>query len=391
MFYKGIISSIILSLFLIGCKSPQGLLKDGQTSKAFSNSYKRLKSGKIKMKDIHSFENAFATLNREDTHRIDSLIETGQAYNWPKVFLQAQVIKERQNKAGEIVERATEAGFPPLISFYNIDPLIKKARNESAIYYHDLAVDYLDDARNGNRKAARKAYGYLNKSDSYIDDFKNANALIEEMGELGISHILVLYDNNPLVNNNLIDVEHIIYSDYDSPLKQNWRYYHYDFSPNQPYHYQVDYSFMDMLVSPNGEDVETCVNKENVQDGEREVQEWSARDSAYVTVKESIYIDVTFTVETFIQHKAAKSLMEYSITRLEDEQVIRRNDFEVEHIWENVYAKTFGDSRAQSSRCDVPFGTCDRYPNSLDLIRDNIAKSGKILFNLIEKDLDELD
>ncbi len=378
-------SLLFIGIFcFFACSSPQKYLEKGSYEKAFLQSLKKLKNGKIKKSDLQTLEESFSFLNSRDQKAIDALRERNQGTDWPDIFELALIISDRQREATPVVERLEKMGEAPLLSFYPVSPLLEESRKKSAIYYYARAQEHLPSARSGDRQAARKAHGLLDKSQEYLTDYRGTEALQEEMRALGTHHILlspVLDSYDPELSDELFQT---LLWNKKFPFREDWQMYHIQERDDQELHYQLNLSFPLLQSSGNQMYSDVCYNNVEIEQGFILQREWNTLDSSWVDVEVPNYITVSGTINTFDQLKEVVVEMEYELIDWHSKERIRRRPFREASQWQNIYSTWVGDERARVGSCEDFGGYWMDFPLEENMFIEAVDKMRWNFFDTLE-------
>ena len=380
--------SIVVLSFLIACSSPKKLIDNQQYDKAFEVSLKRLKKGKIKSDHLLVLEQAYAIIQERDMQVIHDLKDQKRTEHWPLIYKRYLKFDKRQASLTPVLKRLEKNGFDSNIRLHPLDAEIEEARFESARHFYSRGEEYVAEARQGNRQSARAAYGFFNRCQEYIDGFREASDLKIEMHELGVSHILIqthLSEFEPDFDQELF---YTIFDNKSFPIIDKWQVMHLQEPTDASIHYLAHLSIGDINVSRNNYDEDVCSNTKEIEVGTSEKQVWSEQDSAYITVEEPIYQDITVTVNTITQEKSSRVKLFYQVESLDQKFLFDEKRMNGSYSWCNVYSVVSGDSRALDSRCDDKGGCYEGYPSNGSMIHTAARNLRRGLFKELKKEID---
>ena len=369
---KAIVHLLLLILLAASCANPQRVLERNKPDKALEITLKRLSKGKIKTKHLPVLEESFRIVTERDRLAIQKMRNSQRPEVWPAVYDRAVNINDRQQKVAHVRQRLHRVGYSVNADFLPANKIMEEAAVKAAIYYYARAQEHVIQGRNGDRQEARLAHDYLSRCLFYTPDYQDARTLQKEMKNAGTTHVLVRFQRNPFVWN-----EDGLYQDLfwrtNFPLVEEWQMTHRTAPSNVEMHYAIDLSFTDVYVSPNQTFSNTCTASKEIENGYIEKQVWSAQDSAYITIKETQYITVSATVETFEQSKDASVRLEANFIDLKTNQYVNRETICGREVWSNTFDRVSGDRRALSgSACRRSIGICSSFPSDDAMIDDAI-------------------
>ena len=361
---------LLIILVLYACANPAKLLEQGKYNRALEVSSWQLKHGRIKAKELSALETAFYLVSQQDSQAVADLRNTNRPEVWPEIYQKAIIINNRQHKIRALQAELEQADYSPHLDFYPAKSLLVEAAEKSALYHYANAQQYIPSARGGDRHAARHAFDELGKSLNYIEGFKDVFSLQLEMKELGTTHLLLNFVDGPrYYDPSLLD--NLLWG-YVFPIEKDWIVIHKELADAPTIHFEMDVYFDQLYVSRNREDCSTCTNSVEVEDGFITKKVWSAKDSAYVEVKEQQYKTVSATVTTIVQSKEASASLQMTLYDATNGQQIDKYQLIGSEDWSNEYSSYTGDSRALTISCSGASGICSMFPADSSLLDDAI-------------------
>jgi len=378
-------------LFFASCTSLDKMLEQDKYEEVFELSSQRLKRGKVKWKNLSAFEKSFAQLNNQDLDMIERMRSQEQANLWPRIHQVATYIADRQDRIVPILQRVADTYSEPAVTLYPIEDLLEEAAEKSAVFFYASAIEYLEQARKGNRQLARKAFDYIRRCRSYRPDYRDAPALEEELYELGTTHVQlqpVVSSKDPRFEGELL-LE--VIGSKSFPFRQGWQVIHAPESPEvERIHYYLEMAVEDISVSGDYCNSSSCSESAEVENGTITKQEWSAQDSAWVTIEEVQYLTVNVRITTYDQSKSASLrvntvLLDAATLRPLDQQSWCRGD-----TWNHSYSKLSGDDRALNS-CKHIGGIAAFFPNGTGMLFDAARSISYLVYQDLEEGVDAFD
>jgi hypothetical protein len=362
--------TLLIASLLFSCVSPQKLLEKRQYNRTLELCLRHLAKGKVNPEYIDALEEAQTHLFRRDSQKIHSLLADAQANDWPTIYKFAKQVNGKQQNIAKVEQRLTALGYSLNIPYYPIVPLLKDAKQNSAIYYYALAQEKIPLARSGDRLAAREAWENIRKSRKYIDDFQDTPALEEELYQLGVTHVRVNVKKGRLSNEFTHAHKGILLSRLRFPYKKDWVVVHSGAYYDGKAHYDLNLYFDAAFVGPPLENEDHCYTEVQVEDGFCIREEWSEEDSAYVEIKEIIYKTVSANVITLTQSRNASVHLIASMIDLSSNREILSRSFASTEQWTNVFSIESGDARALvHGSCHTAIGNSQVFPWERDLLR----------------------
>lgn len=364
---KKIIYLCFILFFNLACNRPSKLLEKGKDNKALRSSLNRLKKGKVHEKHVLVFEESFNNITSTDAHRILDLKNQGQPKLWLEIRKIAENIIYRQTKVEKIAQRIATKGYFPDLEFYPAKELFEEATDNVALYYYAQALEYIPLARNGEKRAARKAYTQILNCRKYRAEFRDAPDLEVEMLQLGTTHILIKTIASNLSTRLEDQLMHSFFYNHNFPIEFPWKRI-YSYPPNEvPMDYEAEIYFGNLNESGHQTSECTCSNTETVQVGCETQKVWSESDSAYIEIQVPVYDDVSVTVTTIEQSMEASLYLWCNLIPIRNPAKESTFSIYERSCWSNEYSEVYGDSRALNFMCDDEGGSYESPPDPLEL------------------------
>lgn len=344
--------TILFGLFMLACTNPQRLIENGNPERAYQVGLRKCKSGNVKAKNLYVLQASYELVTIEDAEVVDELVNRDQPSVWPQVYLVGKRMEKRKKEVTKIAEKLENREIEVNIRHFPVEDLLEEAAEKSAQYFYDEAVGYADAARDGDRLAARKAHGFLERCRHYRNDFRDAPDLTNEMYELGTTYILLNPDYEDLDVRFASNLFGALFRKKTYPQRKGWQYFMTKAESDKMPNYEVNLYFSNLYDSPESVSSSRCTAEKEIQCGEKETKEWNEQDSVWVTVKEPIYETVRATVETFNQSKSASLILNMEVWDVALQAVVNREEFRGYENWSNSYSEVSGDKRALGGGCD---------------------------------------
>lgn len=370
-------------LLLFACNRPMKLLDKGKSKKALKASMNRLKHGKVKDDHLYVFEKAFLRLTENDAKWVARMRQHEHPAIWIDIYKKAKAIDKRQRKVQAINNRLQHKGYHPSLDFYPASALIEEARDNVALYYYAKAQEFIPAARSNDRKAARKAFHWLSEIEEYRTGFRDTDFLLREMRAIGTTHILL----NPIEGYARFDGR--LYDEFFRheyfPKRLDWEVLHLGRPKQEEIDYRLDMIFDRVYVSWENVTSNACTNTVQVQEGYQEVKVWNAQDSAYVTERRPIYVDVSVTVNTYTQEKYAELRLQANLIEAASNQEVDYFRLSHRENWENQYSEVCGDERALSNTCNTQGGSECFFPSDRALLINSARALNHRFYRLVDR------
>ena len=356
---------LLISLVLIftSCLSPSKLVEMGDYDTAIDVSVQRLSGKKKKKADIvKALESAFEKATRQDMRIAESLEKEGRPENWERINEIHRGIGRRQAKIEPLLPLIDENGYQAKFQFVRIEDLELKSRENAAEYFYNHAITLLDQAKKGDKQAARDAYSELKQLDRYYRDYKNRNQLELEALELGAIHILIKSENasNSMLPKNF-EQELLQFSTAD--METLWRKYYNNPLSRKAFDYIILVKMVNIAVSPEMVKEREYVDYKEIEEGWEYVLDGNGnvlKDSLGNDVKVPKKIFVTADVLEVYQNKVATVSGRIEFLERSTGNILANENITADAIFEN-YASTYkGDKRALSNDTKNRLGNSPR-------------------------------
>ena len=344
-----LIGVIALALGFTSCTSPQKLVDSGDYDTAIQLAARRLAGQKNKKaKLVLALEEGFAKATERDMRLAERLRRQGEPENWVQINDIYRRVRNRQERVAPLLPLISKEGIKANFQFVKVDELEYESRQKAADYLYARATNWMEDARRGDKQAARRAYEELDKIDQYFQDYKDKNRLKQTAHDLGTTNILVRLENNSraLMPATLErEIRRISVRD----LNSFWQAYYTEKAQGIDFDYEVVMSINGLEVGPN-------VIKEREFEEAKEIEDGFdyVLDKKGNVMKDSLGNDIKVPRKVFIraqvfetyQTKVASISGRLEFYDLETRELVDTRPLAADAVFEN-YASTFrGDKRA---------------------------------------------
>ncbi len=254
-------------LFLTSCTSIEKLVETGHYEEAFELAVNKIAGKKNKKTDnVKGLEKAFVLLQDEDLNKAKILIGENNSSNWSDLHNLYTNIDYRQSLIEPLLPLVSKDGYKANFTFVKIDELLSEAALNAAEYDYNLAMNNMENARRGDKEAAKLAYYTFEGVHSYMLNYKDVNILQEEAYNLGQTRILIDLSNR---THTFIprEVERRMLNINTSGLNEKWTKYYVGNNGNEYMDYRATMVLTDLDVSPEREIRNIYVNEKRIEDG----------------------------------------------------------------------------------------------------------------------------
>lgn len=390
---KATIRTMIMGMLAIGmiaCSSPKKLLKNENFDASITRSLKKIRGAgdKAKLKHLATLAEAFSEANHRNLLTIDRLRKEGKAANWIQINNLYNQIIDRQSKVAPYADDAAEFGIDVYAYLEDYSGAELSSRKRAALYFYNKATAGLEDARQGDKLAARDAFYYLNKIDRYFDEYKDKELLKNEAVYLGKEEILVNVVNrsraiipsrlgNRMLDfgvENLNDIFHQYYTSADAGVE---------------FDYQLNINIIDMIVTPESEQVDRYVDTKEVADGFDYVLDDNGnvlKDTSGNDIKIDRFKTIRARVEEVRQFKAVALSGNVEYFDMDGNRVLRTEPIEAEAVFENFAASFDGDREALTEESRRKIGNRPLpFPQTEYMLEDAVELIRPVILRTIQR------
>jgi len=357
--YTAIASLVLLS----ACKSIEKMVDRGQYDEAIYFALDKMEGKKNKKtKHVQGVEEAFRKITKHDMDRVSFLKRQDRPEHADEIVRILDNMQYRQNRISSFLPLVSKDGYQARFDFVNVGPMIDDAMITAADYHLDRANLYLNTARKGSKRDARRAYDEAMKTQKYFKHYKNTENIIRESLDLGIDRILVNVQNrsNAILPNGFereilaIDISH---------LDERWKKYYLTKPSNKKIDYQAELKINRLDISPEREIINNYVDEKEIKDGWEYVLDKKGnvlKDSLGNDIKQDRFVIIRAQVSEILRQKSALVEGNLELRNINSNELVKRIPISVTSVFED-YASTYrGDRRAL---CDRTRGRLKSIPN----------------------------
>ena len=257
---------LFIALFTISCNTVEKMVDQGRYDEAFAFSARKI-AGKKKKKTkyVKALEEAYNTLNNRDLMEIDFLLKKGSPASWDQVVNLYGNIERRQDLIAPFLPLRSKDGYRGYFEINDYSDEIIKAMELSAEFHFNEAKEHIELARNGDKRAARRALNDLGNIDKYFDNYKDSDKLKDEMYELGQEHVAIeiINEGGRLFGDQALDN---LYALNLRELNSYWVKFH-RYNPEVKYDDYVVIELEDVLLGVEREWVNYSSFEKEIEDG----------------------------------------------------------------------------------------------------------------------------
>jgi hypothetical protein len=324
------------------CTTNKEYLSRSDQDNTLFEAVKSINKNKKDSAALQALPQLYQQAQERNLRKINSYYTSNDLTKWNKILTAYQTL---QSMYSVIVESDAASSR---VSPKNYQQNIMEVKEEAAADYYNQATDLTEK---GGRENARTAYGYFKKANTYVPNYKDATAKMEETFQNAIINVVVypVQDNSYFINSG-------------------WGTFGYNFS-NEYFQLRLirelkgvnsnSYParfYSDLEARQNNIKADWDINlilrnifipRPQISNYSRQVsrQIEAGRDSSGKIRYTTVYATLNISRRFF----NAKASMEINITDFTTRKNIVLNTFNEEYRWNDEHATYSGDSRALSS------------------------------------------
>lgn len=365
----------VLGLSLVACSSSKHLLKHENFDAAIGKAIQQMRGAnkRAKIKHLNTLAESFNEVQRRDLIKIQSLESSNRPGKWVDINRIYQGIIARQDKVRPYEAHAAEWGIDLSDAMQNFNDDEYESRNLAAEFMYTDAERLIQEARLGNKLAAREAVYQLECLEKLFDHYRDKEAMFIEALELGTDHILVHLSNESTtiipntLNSRILDfgVEN---------LNDQFHIYTFNKDPQMTYDYMISINILDLQVSPESERYNSYTDSKEIPDGFDYVLDANGnvlKDSSGNDVKVDRYKTISATIKEVEQHKSLLLTGNVEFFDMQGNKILSNKPISAEARFENFAATFVGDKAALSDASLRKIGNAPvAFPSDPVLLRD---------------------
>ncbi len=383
---------MLLLAVLFACKSPEKLLQQGDYDEVIDRGIKKQLKGKADNADRELMDKAYRLANERDQSRIHFLLQEGKPENWDEIYRRYLALSNRQDRIQKILPYSVNG---KVVDYTRVDysEKIVEAKTNAARFYFERAEENM---RLNTKEAYRQAYAdYGIARDYRAVDYPGIGVKIERSRELGISRVLIEYDNKlqyRLPREFFDEIDNLNTARFNS----QWVEYHLaPLEPDMVYDYYIAVVLNSLEVIPPLEEREEYIRQKRVQDGFDYVLDNRGnvmKDTLGNDIKVPRYKDLSARVIRIRQYQSATLKGEVEFMATHPNRLLKRESVQGTSVFEHVSGKATGHREALLPEDldliqldEVPFPAEERLimdcvPILRDAISDLIIDSRRLIY-----------
>lgn len=372
----------ILIVFISSCTSSAKYMQKGQYDAAINKSVKKLIKKQNKTNELGVLKRAFELANQKNMDNIQSLQYSGQPDIWESIFLNYDLMRNRQ----EIVERLPKSTLAQLgIEHIDYNQLRADAKRKAGEFLYNHAQSLL---KNNNRQDARKAFDELVRLQKFYPNYPNIRGLMDDAILIGTNNVLFKIQNQ---------TRSVMPEDFESELlkitlkKLNQQWLNFDTRESEAlyYDYTIYLNLKTIDVSPESVKESNYEENTNIRDGDQYVLDANGnvkKDSLGNDIKVPKYINVKAQiVETKLEKSAiVQGTIDFYSNR--DGQLIKTFPITAQKTFLYSFAKAYGDMRAVKAETKKKIGLNPiPFPSNLQMIYDTNEDLKNVTMSIVQQ------
>lgn len=357
-------------------------MQKGQYDAAINKSVKKLIKKQNKTNELGVLKRAFELANQKNMDNIQSLQYSGQPDIWESIFLNYDLMRNRQ----EIVERLPKSTLAQLgIEHIDYNQLRADAKRKAGEFLYNHAQSLL---KNNNRQDARKAFDELVRLQKFYPNYPNIRGLMDDAILIGTNNVLFKIQNQ---------TRSVMPEDFESELlkitlkKLNQQWLNFDTRESEAlyYDYTIYLNLKTIDVSPESVKESNYEENTNIRDGDQYVLDANGnvkKDSLGNDIKVPKYINVKAQiVETKLEKSAiVQGTIDFYSNR--DGQLIKTFPITAQKTFLYSFAKAYGDMRAVKAETKKKIGLNPiPFPSNLQMIYDTNEDLKNVTMSIVQQ------
>lgn len=339
---------------LVSCsakKQMESAISHGNYDQAISEALKKLKNNKDKKRKqdyVVMLEDAYYKVLEEDLQDVAHLKKDGNPEQYKTIYNIYLDLAARQNAIKRVLPLKIN-GKALQLDFNDYSSEIVDYRYKTSDYLIDEGITLLDSNDKFN---ARKAHGIFSYIESINPNFEKTRSLITEAHQKGMDYVYVsIVNETRQIIPQRLAAELVDFNTYG--LNQFWTTYNSLTDGKLAYDFEMQLQLKRINISPERIKERHQLREKQIVDG-WEYQLDSAGNVMMDSIGNDIRIDKIINVRArffeVIQTKSAQVIANVVYTDLKQNQIIERITLDSGFVFENIFGRFKGDSRALNKK-----------------------------------------
>lgn len=359
-----LLATLLTTLLVAGCVSPDKLISKGQYEKLWDKSFKKAMKGKpLKADWLNGMEVAYRHLQQRDSIRVVQLFQRNNKTAWRDILHVADEVDNRQRKLQRIIPLYDKSGRRGNFQFMEIKPWITSANKNLTADYMQDALRHLKDAKNtGNKKAAIRSVESLESARKHNRDIPGWKGHYNEAIELATSVVKI-----DIAQGVGYFPDQLIFERKLKDAIQSMRipFLEIDYGDGKT-DYELVLEPRDIVVSAPEESVKSESYEKEITIEDKKVQVWNEQDSIWEDKTQTVKETVTADVREVMQFKAASGQVRFIVYSPMASKPHADRIINAAADFKHIYLKIDGDERALEDEVyeEEPVG----YPSDFEMV-----------------------
>ncbi len=337
-------------LFLIACNTKKDVaiaVNSGNYDQAIGTAIGKLQKNKYKQRNFEyaiMLQDAFHKASNRDLKAILHLEKDNNPELYKNIYELYLGLNSRQRNIQPLLPLMVY-GDTIKFNFRNYSNDIINSKEKLSDFVYKKGSELLASNDKGKIRSAYNSFKYLDKINP---NYANTRELLEESHQLGIDYVYVSINNDTnlimprALEEDLLDLD--IYNH-----NKLWSVYHTKPNNTFEYDYAIQLNIKNIEVSPEQVERHEHLREREVLDGwkyELDVNGNVAKDTLGNDIKVDKFVKIRCSVVESRQFKSSLVVADVEYIDLETNQLIDKFSINSNFVFENTYAKVFGDDRA---------------------------------------------
>jgi len=339
---KKFLFAIATVLVFVSCKTSKDYLSRSQDDKTLFDIVKQLNKHSDDANAAIALPQVYTTLQQKHLKNIEKYNSSTELGRWDKI---AAAYGSLQGMYDAIDNSAAASRLVKAVNYEKEIAVVKEA---AAGDYYQTGLTFFDKNK---REDARRAYSYFKKADSWVKDYKNAKAKMQE----AFDNSIILVQINPVQDNSFFfntGWGNTGYNFSNEYFQQNLtRDLGGTYASRYPAKFYTEWEARREAIKPDWvvdlvlRDIDIPRPVSYTYSSNRSKQVEAGRDSSGKAIYQTVY--ATINIER--QSLTARGQMDVNITDVVNRKSIAYNSYSDTYNWQQEVATYSGDSRALTS------------------------------------------
>lgn len=333
---------LLVALFLVSCKASKNYLERSDETKALRDAVKQLGKDNNDEKALAAIPVLYQNITANRLKQIQDLKSSPDINRFDKTI---NLYQELQDAYEAIINSPSAFKLVTPVSY---DAELFEAKQAAADAYYNAGKSELNKS---DRASAKKAYGFFNKSESFMPGFRDAKSMAQQAYDQAIVYVVInpiqdnswfsnqtwnsglSYSNDYFQQSLVRDLSNLNNAYYPSAFYTDWQARSQNINPD----WVVNMTVRNIIMPYTPTEYRY---KKNLS-AEIEI----GKDTSGKPVRKTVHATLNIIRSTII----ARADMDVSINDINNGDLVSRRNFNEEYRWQTERATYTGDSRALGS------------------------------------------